>query len=55
MVLSRLKWPPRTIHGNFAVDGPPDQVRQTMTATDGPALPQVVPLVFFNATSNTVV
>ena len=29
-----------------AVDGPPDQVWQTMTATDGPALPQVVPLYF---------
>ena len=27
-----------------AIDGPPDQVWQTMTATDGPALPQVVPL-----------
>ena len=40
----------QTIYGNFAgIDGPPDQVWQTMTATDGQALPQVVPLVSFNA------
>ena len=35
-----------------AIDGPPDQIWQTMTTTDGLALPQVVPFVFFNATCN---
>ena len=32
-----------------AIDVPPDQIWQTMTATDGTALPQVVSLVLINA------
>ena len=48
--LSRRKWSPQPSTEIFvAIDGPPDQVWQIMTATDGLALPQVVPLVFFNA------
>ena len=42
------KWssePPTAIF--VAIDGTPiDQVWQTMTATDGPTLPQVAPLYF---------
>ena len=36
---------PWTIYGNFhcSTDGLPDQVWQTVAATDGPALSQVVP------------
>ena len=45
--LSRRKWSPATTgppdHLRQLYD-PPDQVWQTLTATDGPALPQVVPL-----------
>ena len=34
------------------IDGRQDQAWQTMTATDGPALPEVVPFVLFNAIIN---
>ena len=45
--LSRRKWSPRpTMTIIVAIDGPPDQVWQTMTATDGLTLPQVVSLYF---------
>ena len=38
---------PLTIYGNFhcSTDGSPDQLWQTVAATDGSALPQVVPYI----------
>ena len=46
MVTSR-NWSPEHLDTNFvAIGGPPDQVWQTVVATDSPALPQVVPYTF---------
>ena len=53
---SYYKWSPGitgplTIYGNFycSTDGSSDQVWQTVAATDGPALPQVVPCIVLPA------